>query len=868
MIATAPFRLRAFGGLSVDRNGAPAAGLNSQPKALSMLALLAVAGERGVSRDTIFGLLWSASDMEQAQNALSQLLFRLRRELGADAIVGTRELHLNPGVIACDCVEFARAIADSRLETAVEVYQGPFLNGFYIREAADFERWSSDQRRSLEHQFIDALAKLAAAATAASDHAASARWWRRRVEADPLGANAARGYVTSLLAVGDSETARRFANTYTVLIRDELGAEPDADLAALVDGAIEDARSRDGRIQLSTPIAEPARRTAEREVIAPLDVAGILMPARKHWIAGGLVTVVGMVFVGLATVWRLPSPFTTGTTTQLTTDQAVEMEPAISPDGRFVAFAAGRRGEMSVTNAATRIFVKQIAGGRAVPLTTDSSVDQHAPRWSPDGSRIAFQTALGIFVAASHGGTAERLVADSGRALFIGSWSPDGKEIAFADQRGVWTRNIVRGMERQVANTGFRPHSVTWSPDGSLLAFAVGTGGLGNLAPSAIWIVRSSGGEPVRVTGATNLNTSPAFGPDGRSLLYVSNRDGARDIYQQHLRSRGRPWGTPARITTGSNAISISLSADGKRMAYGALTMRSNIWSAPISPGATTPASAATEVTSGDQEIECPSVSPDGQWLIYESNKNGNPDIYLSRVSGGDALQLTNDPADDFCGRISPDGREVAFYSFRDGGRRRVYTMLTDGSRQRPTADTIGQQRSPDWSPDGNRMAFISDRTGRNEIHIISRTSTGTWTEPQRLTNLPGAGQARWSPDGRYVAWGFSTGIMLVPVTTPNQAFWLPDSAGGSAKRIPAHGAPFVTWGPDPSVLYYRHFLPGTGKSEVWSVGVPAGPSRLVLRLDDPTHISRRVEFDTDGKRIFFLVASDQSNTWLVDLKR
>ena len=865
MNSTAPFRLRTFGGLSVDWNGVPAVGLNSQPKALSMLALLAVAGDRGVSRDTIFGLLWSASDMEQAQNALSQLLFRVRRELGSDAIVGTRELRLNPGVITCDCTEFARAIADSRLETAVAVYQGPFLKGFYIREAADFERWSSDQRRSFEHHFMDALAKLAGTATAASDHAASARWWRRRVEADPLGANAARGYVTSLLAVGDCETARRFADTYTVLIRDELGAEPDADLAALVDEAT----------QSSTRIVEPARPTAAGEAIAPLDPTRIRTPrralsptTRKRWIAGVLLTVVAILSVGLATVWSPPSPLSTGATTQLTTDQTIEMEPAISPDGKFIAFAAGRRGEMSVTNAATRIFVKQIAGGRAVPLTADSSIDQHAPRWSPDGSRIAFQTALGIFVAASHGGTAARLVADSGRALFIGSWSPDGNEIAFADQRGIWTRDIKGGMERHVATTGFRPHSVTWSPDGSLLAFAVGTGGLGNLAPSSIWIVRSSGGEPVRVTGAMHLHTSPAFAPDGRSLLYVSNRDGARDVYQQRLRSRGRPLGSPARITTGSNAISISLSADGKRLAYGAVTMRSNIWSAPISPGATTAASAATEVTSGDQEIECPSVSPDGQWLIYESNKNGNPDIYVLRVSGGDAIQLTNDPADDFCGRMSPDGREIAFYSFRDLGRRRVYTMLADGSRQRPTTDTIGQQRSPDWSPDGNRIAFLSDRTGRNEINIVSRTSADTWTEPHRLTDLPGAGQARWSPDGRYLAWGFSTGIMLVPVTAPNQAFWLPDSAGGSAKRIPAHGAPFVAWGPDPSVLYYRHFLPGTGRSEVWSVGVPAGPSRLVLRLDDPTHISRRVEFDTDGKRIFFLVASDQSNTWLVDLKR
>ena len=112
--------------------------------------------------------------MEQAQNALSQLLFRVRRELGPDSIVGTRELRLNPSAISCDCAEFVRAIADRRLEAAVELYRGPFLTGFYIREAPDFERWSGDERRRFDHDFIDALEKLAGGATANGNHAAAA----------------------------------------------------------------------------------------------------------------------------------------------------------------------------------------------------------------------------------------------------------------------------------------------------------------------------------------------------------------------------------------------------------------------------------------------------------------------------------------------------------------------------------------------------------------------------------------------------------------------------------------------------------------------------------------------------------------------
>ena len=265
------FRLRTFGGLSVVSNSEPSVALNGQRKALALLALLAVSGDRGLSRDTIFGLLWPESDMDQAQNALSQLLFRVRRELGPDAVVGTRELRLNPTAISCDRVEFAQAIANGRLVSAVELRDGPFLDGFYIRDAPDFERWCSDERRRLDDDFVDALETLAAAATAARDHQVAARWWRRRLDADRLNARAARGYAESLIAAGDRESARRFAATYAALIRGELGTEPDAELTRLLERAEIEASAAPRAHVPTPPLPEPVdSRVQARDATAEL----------------------------------------------------------------------------------------------------------------------------------------------------------------------------------------------------------------------------------------------------------------------------------------------------------------------------------------------------------------------------------------------------------------------------------------------------------------------------------------------------------------------------------------------------------------------------------------------------------------------
>src|SRR5207244_1882640 len=132
------------------------------------------------------------------------------------------------------------------------------------------------------------------------------------------------------------------------------------------------------------------------------------------------------------------------------------------------------------------------------------------------------------------------------------------------------------------------------------------------------------------------LNVSPAWTPDGHHLLFVSDRDGARDVYAVRLASSGSPAGKPSRITAGLNAHGISLSADGTRLAYAVYTSRANVWAIPIPTDGPISVDRATQITTGNQTVEDFTVSPDGRWLYFDSDRSGNADLYRMPLGGGE----------------------------------------------------------------------------------------------------------------------------------------------------------------------------------------------------------------------------------------
>ncbi len=266
-------RLKTFGGLAILQDGAPAEGPGAQRRRVALLALLAAAGERGLPRDKVLTLLWPESDPERARKNLAQAVYALRRDLGAeDLITGTTDLRLNPDHVTSDLAEFRAAIASGLLEEAVALYEGPFLDGVYLEEAPEFERWVDMERGNLAHAYVAALEKLARQATARGDHRAAVGFWRRLANADQLNGEVAAGLMRALAAQGDRGTALQYYRVYETLLRQELEIDPDPALQALAEDLRAGSEPARGAVRppasTSRPVA-PAPPAAEVSPVRP-----------------------------------------------------------------------------------------------------------------------------------------------------------------------------------------------------------------------------------------------------------------------------------------------------------------------------------------------------------------------------------------------------------------------------------------------------------------------------------------------------------------------------------------------------------------------------------------------------------------------
>jgi DNA-binding SARP family transcriptional activator/tetratricopeptide (TPR) repeat protein len=300
-------RLRTLGGLSIEAAGA-IGGVTANRRPLALLALLAVNGSRGLSRDTIVALLWPESETDRARNSLSQVISVLRRELGAaDLLLGTAELRVNTNVLACDVIEYEQAIAADDLESATRLYTGPFLGGVFLKNSPEFERWADHERARLEHMQGDGLERLATRAAAAQDHVSAVRFWRRRASLSPTDSRAARELMAALVAAGDPAGALTHYDAHRALLRQDLALEPDVSLtefaASLRQSMSRPAAvtpAREGTVAQNSPIEKLAKGTTtlarpvdkRRRLLLPL-AAALMFMGGATWFARSGKRVVG-----------------------------------------------------------------------------------------------------------------------------------------------------------------------------------------------------------------------------------------------------------------------------------------------------------------------------------------------------------------------------------------------------------------------------------------------------------------------------------------------------------------------------------------------------------------------------------------------
>jgi DNA-binding SARP family transcriptional activator/TolB-like protein len=253
--------LNLLGGATLEGADGPFSGPSTQRHRLALLALLAAACPRPLTRDKLVGYLWAERDTRHARNLLKQSVHVLRRALGEGAILSSGdELRLDPRAVQCDLVAFEEAVSSGDRELAVSLYAGPFLDGFFLGDAPEFERWADGERDRLRHAAATALKGLAEEKAAAGELAAAAECWRRLAAEDPHSARVTLRLMEALVAAGDPAAALRQARLHGVLMEQEFDAGPDADVVDLAERIRAGANTNEAPTAAATDPAPRANR--------------------------------------------------------------------------------------------------------------------------------------------------------------------------------------------------------------------------------------------------------------------------------------------------------------------------------------------------------------------------------------------------------------------------------------------------------------------------------------------------------------------------------------------------------------------------------------------------------------------------------
>ena len=569
-----------------------------------------------------------------------------------------------------------------------------------------------------------------------------------------------------------------------------------------------------------------------------------------------------------------PEPFrlVTSNNRQITFDRGLEIDPLLTADGEEVAYSAGRPGEMTLR-------LKSTSGASGIVLTEGIDGNQRVVAWSPDGQTLRFQTCATGAECSMHevgklGGTVQRSSqlgallspAEINRITSHAVLSGDGLAWAYAIEDSIFVVPTSGEGRRLLAVVGEHrePHSMAWSPDGSKLAYVNGNWFwndnvlLFNQAISSIWVISVDGGDPFRITRNDGINMSPEWLPDSRHLLFISDVDGPRDIHMAAIGNNGVLGDIRAVTSGGANPHSISISADGSRLAYSKSRFWRNVWAVPIPTSGSVSVSERRQITEGNMTIESFDVSPDGSSILFDNAMRGNADIYVMPIEGGALVALTSDEAGDFQAKWSPDGSEVAFHSFRSGNRD-IWTMNADGSNLRQVTFFESSEIAPRWSRNGLELNFLSNHeagTSRESYYnwrVNRETLTSPWSEPTRFSDVHCGNATQLMSGEGYLCGSLSSYSILDDNGALEYSF-------AEVRIFSVIGLTLES--PDGRGVYFRYRGESGG---IWWVPTYGGEPRLVVRDDDPT-AGTIFAFQPVGDEMFFVLSESESDIWVMDL--
>ena len=540
-----------------------------------------------------------------------------------------------------------------------------------------------------------------------------------------------------------------------------------------------------------------------------------------------------------------PDSFQTMRMSELTsTGNVASGQVAISPDGKYIAYAVQEAGKQS-------LWIKQTVTASNVQIIQPADVIYDGLTFSPDAAHIYYSVAEkneqpSLYQIPALGGPSRKLIADAKGPI---TFSPDGSRIAFIrKETSVIVARSDGSAEQSIvsASAGKRWLYLAWSPDGENLA-AIAFSAADSRDHLVEISVRDRSEKPIdspewqRLTGLAWIPTSG---------LIVSGRDLETDLSQLWL--IGYPDGQTRRITNDlSSYLGLSVTADGNTIVSVQENTLSNIWLTPGADGAT--AQKLTTELGRDDGMSGISLAPDGR-IVYTVRVRGTQDLWIMNGNGTRNHKVTFNSQSNYSPAFTPDGRYIVFASTR-AGNPNIWRMDIDGSNALQLTDEPGIQLDPSVSPDGKWVVYQQvDSANKSTIWKVSIGGE----QRVQLTNVRSR-RPSISPDGKIFACSYAE----EPPDSPFKIAIVPIDGGPPVRILDlplVARSRTILWSADGKALIYAD-----NKDQIdnlWSQSLEGGPPKQLTDLKSDRIF--RFDMTRDGNHFAFARGNETSDAVMI----
>jgi Tol biopolymer transport system component/DNA-binding winged helix-turn-helix (wHTH) protein len=573
---------------------------------------------------------------------------------------------------------------------------------------------------------------------------------------------------------------------------------------------------------------------------------------------------------------------------RLTTDAGFSGFPALSPDGKLVAYSSNRAGD-----GKWDLYVKPVSGGQQPIQLTFDGAGNTTPDFSPDGSKIVFRSNR-------NGGGIYEIPAFGGESRFIAAgglnpkYSPDGTQVAYwvgapsvaggvPGSGAVWVAAVSGGAPKPVTAHFTAARAPIWSPDGKHLLLIGYTSSKAHGASSLDWWLVAANGNPGIKTGAyeallraglrsivepfsrlapaSSGNPRPGCWSAGNTVVFSMASGNTGNLWELEISPQtGKVNGPPKRLTAGAGNEMDPSCAPGGALAFANVDNKREVWLLPSDLDHGTTHAPLERVMQSPALRYDASLSASGRYLAFASDQSGDRiNVWVRDLLTGAESSASRSLLTQRYPVLDPAGVRVAYSVYENAGRA-VYVSAPGGP---PEKLCDGCLRATDWSRDGKTLlVFVSNPYQVNILDVTSHQQFPLLKHP--VYNLL---YARFSPDNRWVSFTARTQpnhglIMIAPVDGSKpvaESEWIPIATGRTDD--------WAEWSPDGKTLYFTSDR--DGYECLWAQRIELGSHRPVGEPFALQHLHGNAHYQQLGwsaasGRIALVLSEDTGNIWMM----